>query len=321
MLRRALALGAGLILLIVIVLGVKGCLDARAHRALSDYARNVEQIAEATDQTSEEFFGMLEDPGSLTVTDFVTKVNADRSAVDSYASRVEGLSAPDEVSHAQDTLELVYELRRNAMDEIAARMRTALGAEGAAKAITAITNQMQKLLASDVLYENVVRPEIDHGLESNGVSGSNVPKSSFLPDLEWLDESKVEEALGTVSGSTGAATPGVHGLELVGVTLNGAELTTEGANSVAVEETPELEVSVQNQGESTENGVKVAVSVDGGKATESSIDQIEVGEIGTAVIPLTPAPEGEATLEVKAGPVPGEHITENNEATYTVVFE
>ncbi len=321
MLRRALALGAGLIVLILIVLGVKGCLDARAHRALSDYARNVEQIAVATDQTSKEFFGMLEDPGNLTVTDFVTKVNADRSAVDSYASRVEGLSAPDEIGHAQSTLELVYELRRNAMDEIAAQMRTALGAEGSAKAIASITNQMQKLLASDVLYENVVRPEIDHGLESNGVSGSNVPKSSFLPSLEWLEESKVEEALGTVSGSTGAATPGVHGLELVGVTLNGAELTTEGANSVAVEETPELEVSVENQGESTENGVKVAVAVDGGKATESSIDQIGAGETGTAVIPLTPAPEGEATLEVKAGPVPGEHITENNEASYTVVFE
>ena len=38
-------------------------------------------------------------------------------------------------------------------------------------------------------------------------------------------------------------------------------------------------------------------------------------------IPLTPAPKGEVTLEVEAEPVPGEEVSENNEATYTVVFE
>ena len=77
MLRRRLALGAGLVVLILLVLGVKGCLDARAHRALTDYARNVEQIATSTEQTSKDFFGKLEDPGSLSVTEFTAQVNAD----------------------------------------------------------------------------------------------------------------------------------------------------------------------------------------------------------------------------------------------------
>ena len=54
---------AALIVLILIVLGVKGCLDARANRALSDYARNVTQIVEETEQTSKAFFGKLSDPG------------------------------------------------------------------------------------------------------------------------------------------------------------------------------------------------------------------------------------------------------------------
>ena len=38
-------------------------------------------------------------------------------------------------------------------------------------------------------------------------------------------------------------------------------------------------------------------------------------------IPLTPAPSGEVTLEVEVEPVPGEQVTDNNEATYTVEFE
>jgi CARDB protein len=321
MLRRALALGAGLVVLILIVLGVKGCLDARAQRALTDYARNVEQIVKSTDQTSEDFFEKLEDPGSLSVTEFNTQVNADRSAVDSLASRVEGLSAPGELGHAQDTLELSYELRKSAMDEIANKMSTALADEGAARATVVIARQMQKLLASDVLYESIVRPEIDHELEANGVEGGGVPKSTFLPSPEWLEESKVGAALGAVSGSTGAATPGVHGIELIAVSINGTELSSEGANAVAVEEAAEVEVQVENQGESTENGVAVAISVDGGHTLEGTIEQVAAGEVGTTTIPLTPTPEGEASVEVKAGPVPGENITENNEATYTVVFE
>jgi hypothetical protein len=46
MLRRGLALGGGLLVLILLVLGVKGCLDARQNRALSDYAEDVTQIVQ-----------------------------------------------------------------------------------------------------------------------------------------------------------------------------------------------------------------------------------------------------------------------------------
>ena len=170
MLRRGLALGGGLVLLILIVLGVKGCLDARANRELSDYARNVAQIVEETQQTSKAFFERLEEPGDASVTDFVDQVNADRSAVDTYASRVDDLSAPGDMSHAQSNLELSYQLRASAMDEIAEKMSTALGEAGAEKAMAGIAKQMQKLLASDVIYEQVVRPEVDGVLASNGIS-------------------------------------------------------------------------------------------------------------------------------------------------------
>lgn len=320
MLRRGLALGGGLVVLILIVLGVKGCLDARANRELSDYARNVTQIAEETKQTSKSFFGKLSDPGSLSVTEFVAEVNADRSAMDNYATRIDGLSTPGDMSHPQNALELVYELRASAMDEIAEKMSTALGNEGSANAIAAIAKQMQTLLSADTLYASVVRPEINHTLENKGVSGSNVPKSVFVPEgIKWLEESTVSSALGAVSGSSGGETSGVHGLGLLGVSINGTELGEEVA-TISTEETPEVEVEVQNQGESTENSIGVSVSA-GGNAVEGTIDTIAAGETETATIPLTPAPKGETTLEVKVETVPGEQVSENNEATYTVLFE
>lgn len=320
MLRRALALGGGLILLILLVLGVKGCLDARANRELSDYARNVTQIVEETQQTSKSFFGKLEDPGNLSVTDFVDQVNADRSAIDTYRDRIDGLGAPGDMSDAQSNLELAYQLRANAMDEIADKMPTALGDAGAEKAMLGIAKQMQKLLAADVIYEQVVRPEVDGVLASNGISGNDLPKNTFLPDEKWLEESAVSDALGAISGSTGAATPGLHGTELVGVLVNGSELVEGAPTTIAGEEGVEVEVQVQNQGESTESGVTVAVTVEG-NTIKGEIDEIPVGEIGTTSILLTPTPSGEVTMEVEAEPVAGENVTENNEASYTLIVE
>jgi hypothetical protein len=320
MLRRALALGGGLILLILLVLGVKGCLDARANRELSDYARDVAQIVEETQQTSKSFFGKLDDPGNLSVTDFTDQVNADRSALDTYATRIDDLSAPGDMSQAQSNLELAYQLRAKAMDEIAAKMPTALGDAGAEKAMAGIANQMQKLLAADVIYEQVVRPEVDGVLAANGISDSDLPEGTFLADEKWLDESTVSEALGGLSGATGTATPGVHGTELGGVSVNESELVEGAPVSVSGEEGVEVEVSVVNQGESAESGVTVSVTAEG-NTIEGEISEIEVGETGTVSIPLTPAPTGEVTLEVEVEPVPGENITENNEATYTVLIE
>jgi hypothetical protein len=322
LLRRGLALGGGLLVLILVVLGVKGCLDARKERALSDYARNVSQIVEETGQTSKAFFAKLSEPGSLSVTEFVNQVSADRSAMDGYTSRIDGLSAPGDMSHAQNALELVYELRSSAMDNIAEKMSTALGDVGSAKATASIALQMQKLLSADVLYESVVRPEIDGVLASNGIDGDDVPKSVILPEgTKWLEATAVSSALESVSGSTGSTTGGVHGLGLIGTSINGTELTAESTTSVSSEGTPEVEVQVQNQGGSTENGLTVSVTVNGGNTLQGSISSIAAGETETALIPLTPAPTGEVTLEVDVATVPGEQVSENNKASYTVAFE
>jgi hypothetical protein len=322
MMRRGLALVGALVVLILIVLGVRGCLNARKERELSDYARNVSQIVKETEQTSNSFFGKLSEPGSLTVTDFVDQVDADSSAMGNYQSRVEGLGTPGDMATAQQALELVYVLRSSAMTEIAAKTKTALGDVGSEQATEAIARQIGRLFAADELYAAVVRPEIDAVLEDNGIEGRNLPKSAFVPEgTRWLDPSAVSAALSSVSGSsTAAETPGIHGLGLLATSIGGSELTPEAPTSVIAEGTPELEVQVQNQGDSTENGITVSVDV-AGKTLEGKISSIEAGATETVTIPLIPAPSGETPIEVNVQTVPGEQVSSNNEASYTVLFE
>ena len=148
-----------------------------------------------------------------------------------------------------------------------------------------------------------------------------MPPSKFLPDDSWLDKTKVEDALGQVSGTSTSATPGVHGLGLIQTSANGQALTEGTAATISAGGSPELDVQVQNQGDSTETGVTVSVTVGGGQPIDQSISSIAAGETQTVKIPITPAPSGQVKLDVEVQPVAGEQVTDNNKASYTVTFQ
>ncbi|HMU27673.1 MAG TPA: CARDB domain-containing protein [Solirubrobacterales bacterium] len=327
MVRRAIALGAGLLVLILLVIGAKGCLDARKNRSLDDYANSVTQIVNETNALGKSFFGRLSDPGELSVTEFTSEIQSDRSAMDGFLSRVEKLDTPGDMSAAQDSLTLVYQLRASAMDDIADQMSTALGDEGAERARRQIAAQMEVLSAADVLYNRVTRHQIDNTIANNGASAPAMPVSTFIEDpQDWITVDAINGALDDVSGSTSTTAPDdglTHGTGIdpaSSVTVDGTTLSPDTTTTIAASTDPTVEVTVMNQGGATETDVTVGVSVDGGTSLEAKIPEIAAGSTGTATIPLTPAPTGEVTLDVSVDAVPGEQFTTNNEASYTVSF-
>lgn len=319
--RRAIALGAGLLVLILLVIGAKGCLDARKNRSLEDYSNSVTQIVDETNTLGESFFGRLESPGDLTVTDFTGEIESDRSAMAGFLSRVEKLDTPGDMQSAEDTLTLVYQLRSGAMDTIAERMSTALGDQGRDKAIKTIANQMQTLAAADVLYNQVTRHQIDNTIENNGANAPPVPVSTFVPDpVKWGDAAEVDSALSGVAGVTTEPTDNLtHGTGLDSVSIGGTTLSASSPTAIPSGTEPVVDVQVTNQGEATENKIEVSATVGSDTLTES-IDTLAAGETGTASILLTPAPKGEVTLDIKVAGVPGEQVLDNNEASFTVDF-
>ena len=155
-------------------------------------------------------------------------------------------------------------------------MPTALGEAGAAKATAAIARQMQKLLAADVIYESVTRPEINGKLADEGIEGDDVPKSTFVPDgTKWLDEGEVAKALGGGERleRRRTAAPGVHGLGLVGVSIGETELVAGSDRTRwSAKARRKSKSTVQNQGESTENGITVVVTANGKETTQEIAD-------------------------------------------------
>jgi hypothetical protein len=329
MLRRVIALGVAVLILILILLGIRGCLNARKERGFENYVSDLNAIARESNQLSSEFFSRLrEPPKSLDELGIEAEIATDRGAAEGLLQRVEGLDTPDELSGAQNQLEQAFTLRRDGLAGIANDISTALGDEGRHDAIQRIVGDMEEFLASDVLYRRA-QEDIQDTLTSENID-ETVQESVFLPEPheEWLDDLKLTATLTTFATDTGVAGQGTHGLELVSTQIDKTPLTSGVENTVQLgnDGEPELKVQVANGGDSAESEVVVTYTLSGGATSlegEGTIGNIDAQGTDQVAIPL----EGELetgvalNLEVEVVPVIGETLFDNNAATYTVTFE
>ncbi len=334
--QAGLLLGA-IVILVLIVIAFRGCLDARKDRSYQNYVSDLSSITAENEQLSTNFFNRLEgkDAGSTGDIGFEGEVNGDKGTSQALLDRAEGLDAPDDIKGAQEQVVLSFELRHDALEGIAAQLSgLSAGGEEADKAGKAIYTQMKVLSASDILYARA-QDQIEQALVDNEVTvDEGVPDSQFLPDEpNYLDPAVTADALGGVStGSSSTVSDTAckndgetHGLGLVdGSTLlqpSGTALVN-GGTATAVSGDNEIEVAVQNQGTADESGINVDVTADNGINESGTIDEIAAGETQTVKIPLQPEPKaGEsATIDVEVATVGCEQVADNNAASYTVTF-
>jgi len=319
--RRLIAVGLGLVLLILVVLGFRGCLEARSDRGLRNYTQDVGTIMAESQQRGEDFFEVFENPDNLSDLELQQQILSLRGASESLLNRAENLDAPGQMSRAQGAVTLALELRRDALGTIGSDITQATADAERAEAIDRITRQMGALYASDILWQQVAAPEINRVLREDDIEQAELPAGNFMPEsnpTEFLDQAKVVETLAAVSGEQ--ITPGTHGLGLIQTAIGGTTLTADASTTVP-DDSREIQVQIQNQGESEESGIRVVVTLEGSDL-EGTIASLGAGESQTVNIPIAnlPTPGTEATVEVTVEPVPGESVTDNNQATYTVVF-
>jgi hypothetical protein len=330
MVRRAVALAAGVLLLIVLALVVNSCLDSRRTNALKDYNSEIGAIVSESDsQVGKPFFTLLSQGGE-SPQDLQTAINGYRVTAEQQLDRAERLSVPDDMKGAHHSVLVALELRSDGLAAVAENVSTALGDRGEAadQAISQIAGQMQAFLSSDVLWQARVVPLIKKHLDDASVGGQRIAESRFLPDISWLQEGTVADRLGQqISGGSstdGAPAPGLHGNGLVSVAAGDITLQPGVANRIPAT-TDAFLVSFANQGENDEFEVKVRLEIKGGGKTitaERTVDEIRQGQTAEVALPLDETPPvGQAvTITVEVLPVPGEEKTDNNSQTYQAIF-
>jgi hypothetical protein len=328
MVRRTIALVGGLIVLILLVLLVRSCFNARKENAIKNYSNDSAELLHVSKNEGDGLFQLLQGQGGADrATAIITQLNGYRAESATLVDRANKLDPPGELSDAQRELLTVLELRRDAFAKVTDALRVGLGDANRREGTTEVAKQMQVFLASDVIDTLRYRRDLFQVLNDHDLSAPALPKNGFVPDIQWLQPNYVADqvnALRTGSGG-GTATPGLHGNGIAGATLGGVALSPSGSASVQLSGALSFEIQVQNQGENTENDVTVSVTVgDGSDADtrEKTIDTIAPGEIQTVTIPLDKQPPTGQNVPIKitVKPVPGEQKTDNNTLQSSVIF-
>lgn len=329
MVRRAVALGVGALVLILLVVGVKGCLNSRTSNSLKDYNRNVGAIVtDSNDQVSKPLFELLAGGTGTNALDLQQNVNQVRVTADEDVKRAKALDVPGDMKDAQYHVLDVLTLRAAGVQKIADDLPNLTGNDSEAAA-GRIAGQMSAFLASDVLYSQRVTPFVQEALAKHDIKDQPIVTSQFLLDIQWLDAAFVRKRLtGKGSGSSSSTpAPGTHGHGLLGVKVGDVTLVPGQTNRATSGANPVFNVKFANQGENDEFDVVISVAItsSGGRpiTVQKRIDQTTKGggEV-TVQVPLGRAPPLNTAVNVKVAiaPVRGEVNTTNNSATYTVIF-
>ena len=206
------------------------------------------------------------------------------------------------------------------MDEIAEKMSTALGdsrrreGDGGDRQTDAEAARLRRRSTNRWCGRKSTASS-----PTTGSPTRDLPKSTFLADEKWLEESTVSDALGAISG--GSASQRLRRPRHR--TRPASPSTAPNWSKARRPRSPAKKASKSKSASRTRaNRPRTgSPSRSPTKATRSRAKSTNcrAGETGTALIPLTPTPSGEVTLEVEVEAVPGENVTENNEATYTLL--
>lgn len=334
MTRRIVAGVVGVLFLVLLAIVVNSCRKSQHVSALKDYNREVSTIAhDSAQQVGGQFFQLL-GQGNGQPQDLQSAISSFRVQAEQQRRQAAALSVPGDMQGAQQNLLIALEMRRDGLDYIASRVRSALGDSGAVadQAIGQIAGQMQVFLASDVIYGTRVVPFIRSALNANEIGGQTVASSRFMPNQSWLSPQTIAGALNQQlshggSGASGQPTgPGLHGTGLQSTAYGSTTLQpSPTSNRLVYTPGQDFVVSFTNQGQNDEFDVKVTLRIAAGAQQVTlitTVPKIATGQTAQARLPLdkTPPIGSAATIQVQVAAVPGEKKTNNNRSEYPALF-
>lgn len=333
--RRAVGFGVLIVVIILIVVGVHSCSVSSTNDALRSYSNSVDSLIGASNRNGQRFFSLLSGASGVgNTTTLQSDVEATRMAADRQLQRAQGLSAPGQLTDAQQYLVSTMRLRRDGITNVANQLQLALqsSASTATAAVNSIAAEMARLYASDVLYKDYTLPMIESALTKAGIAvggfnGEPVDTTQFVPSLNWTQPSFVASELHATtvpSSSKGPLPPpGTPvGHELNSCSVAGTTLSNVSATTLTAGSAPTLSCTVTNDGAVTETNVVVRASISGTSSVgQATIPQTKSGQQYTVSITLSPAPpNGTYSLKVMVEPVPGEKVLTHNSQVFPVTF-
>jgi hypothetical protein len=323
---------AGLILfailvVVLIVFWVQSCNGASKRSAYKNYMEKVSVFAKESEADGRKLNDALTTPG-IKASELAGRLDGLAQQEQLTVNQAVQLSPPGPLRAEQLNLIEALQFRVSGLRGLADTFRRTAGSKDIAGGGVLLSAQAQRLVTSDVVWDDLFRSASVTELKNQGVTGVAPPESTFVPNPDFASPRFWVAILDRFHGvSTSGVTTGLHGTGLVAVKAlpSGQALDSAAENTVTARTDLGFAVTVEDTGDSQEVQVKVTLTIQQQPTPivkTQTIDLINAGEQKTVTFHNLGQVQfaTKTTLKVDIAPVPGEKNTSNNSAAYPVIF-
>ena len=321
--RLGLLIAGAIILAVILILIVNSCRANQEESEYRGYVQDSGDVATQSEQLGRRLNQSLTTPG-IRIEELRNEVEGLSGQQQQILARAQELSPPGPLVGQQEELVETMQLRVNGLDGLAQAFARVAQVEDQEEAGRLLAQQYDRLLASDVVYDDNFKVPAERVLNEQDVTDVVVSDSNFVRNLELASPGAWELIVRRLTTSPEAG--GLHGNGIVSVRVRpgGRELTQDGDNTVRASDRLAFQVVVENSGENQETQVPVTLTIQQNPPIrrEQVIELINPGDTQAVTFSdLGPVSfSTRTTLQVNVEPVPGEERTENNTAQYSVIF-
>jgi hypothetical protein len=329
MLRLAGLIAFLILAVIVLVFLLRGCASNSKRATYASYMNKVSRLAQSSTQIGNRLNSALTATG-IKETDLESRIRGLSALEGQLADQARTITPPGPLHSVHDHLIEVLQLRQAGLSRLADAFGQTATARDATQSGQVLATQARLLVASDVNWDFYFRDAAKSILQSQNVTGVDVPDSHVIAIPDLASTQAMASVWQRIHGASTGGTPGGnHGSALVSVTAlpDGKKLQTGGVlNTVTASTDLAFQAAVQDSGDFQESFIKVTLSIaTSAKKTITqtrTIDLINAGETKNVTFANLPSPPFGVQTDVKVDvqPVPGEKTTSNNSADYKVIF-
>jgi hypothetical protein len=327
LLRLVGLIAFAILVVVLLVFAVQSCRGSQKRDTYQDYMDQVDEVATQSEQIGRRLNGLLTDPGAK-LTDIRQQLSGLAQQQEQGVNQAEGIEAPGPLRDVHPAAVEALQLRVSGLRGLERAFGQTAQIKSASTAGQALAVQARRLLASDVVWDDLFKDPARNVLAEQNVRGVQVPDSNFLRDPDLATPRLMSSIWQRVRGaSTGGSPCSPRGTGLVSLKAlpSGTELSTQTLNTVEASEDLGFAVTIEDTGCSQEVRVEVTLTIQ--KQPEpivkkQTVPLINPGERQTVTFSkIGQVPFATRTsIKVEVAPVKGETRTSNNTAEYPVIF-
>jgi hypothetical protein len=324
LLRFAALIVGGIALAVILVFVVNRCREEQKRAEYEDYMEAVARVSSQSEQVGRNLNKLIFSAG-INLEDLRSELDGLRRQQSQAVANAEELEPPGPLRDQQESLVQALQLRVSGLNGLSHAFAEISATAKAGEAGKLLAEQSDRLVASDVVYDDFFKAPAQDALRRNDITDVAVPDSDFVTNRDLTSARSWRLIIRRLNQRPAAG--GLHGNQLAGVRVlpGGTRLSPTEENTVEASARLAFEVLVTNSGDNQETQVKVNLTIQQSPDSirkEQVIESINPGETQPVVFRnLGQVQYGQRLiLKVTVEPVAGEKITNNNTAEYVLIF-